>query len=114
MGLSEASSYGLPQDFDPEAFVEKAPWTFARSVPHIPHWYTKEGDTPAEEFWAFYHYIQRHGYRARWRESASNYYLELGEWKYWCLPGYPWWKDGEERMIINRERLPGELLDKDP
>jgi hypothetical protein len=69
-----------PEGFDPERFVESAPWRFAKTIPHIPHWYTVRGQTPDENFEAFVNYIRKHGYRARWGRRVNTYY-ELGESK---------------------------------
>jgi hypothetical protein len=90
-----------PADFDPERFVEERKWTFAKTMPHIPHWWTRrKGEHPEDpDFDAFVNYIRKHGYRARWGRHV-NTYLELGEWKYWTM-GAP----VAETIIINRERL---------
>jgi hypothetical protein len=95
----EPEWFDPPEDFDPERFVESAPWRFAKTMPHIPHWYTVRGQTPDEDFEAFVNYIRKHGYRARWGRRVNTYY-ELGEWKYWTM-GAP----VAETIIINRERL---------
>ena len=99
MGGTDPQWFEPPRDFDPKRFVERAPWTFARTMPHIPHWWTRRRQTAEEDFVAFVNYIRKHGYRARWGPYL-NTYLELGEWKYWTM-GEPI----AETIIINRERL---------
>lgn len=79
--------------------MESAPWRFAKTMPHIPHWYTVRGETHNEDFEAFVNCIRKHGYLARWGRRV-NTYCELGEWKYWTM-GAP----VAETTIINRERL---------
>ena len=89
-----------PEEFDPKAFVEDHVWTFAKTMPHIPHEYVVRGKNGcAEGDWdAFAAHIKAHGYWARWTapngRHMDNVYLELGEWKFWVIP-----------PVINRERL---------
>lgn len=86
----------MPERFQPEAFVEAAPWRFAKTMPQIPHYYVVRGWVPDEEFDAMVRHIEDHGYRGRWRRYVRTY-LELGEWRYWVI-----------EPVINREQLPGE------
>ena len=89
-----------PESFDPVAFVEEHIWTFAKTMPQIPHEYVVRGKGGcAEDDWdAFAAYINDHGYKARWTAPSGrhmdNVYLELGEWKFWVI--FP---------VINRERI---------
>jgi hypothetical protein len=69
--------------FDPRAFIAQAPWRFAKSMPHLPHWYVRQGD-----------------------DLPANNYLELDGWRYWTMPG----RGDTSTTIINRERLPGQPL----
>jgi len=39
--------------FDPRAFIAHAPWRFAKRMPHLPHWYVRQGDVPESELRAF-------------------------------------------------------------
>jgi hypothetical protein len=44
----------MPTPFlDVEAFIEAAPWRFAKSMPHIPHEYIVRGQVPDDQFEAF-------------------------------------------------------------
>jgi hypothetical protein len=96
----------MSDSFDPRAFIAQAPWRFAKSMPHLPHWYVRQGDVAEQDFKAFLTYMERHGFRARWRHLPANSYLELDGWRYWTMPGR-----GEPSItIINRERLPGQPL----
>lgn len=77
------------ESFDSMAFVEDRVWTFAKTMPLVPHEYVVRGKNGcAEEDWdAFAAYIREHGYKARWTAPTGrhmdNIYLELGEWKFW-------------------------------
>ncbi len=79
--------------FDPLEFVRSSTWTFAKTMPHIPHWYVVRGRVPEEDFDAFDRLIKASGYRATWR-GYENTYLELGGWKYWVIEN-----------ILNREKV---------
>src|SRR5262245_19402164 len=90
-----------------EEFIAAAGWTFAKSMPTIPHFYTVRGkhtggvDPPPVEWhdW-FVAFIAEHGYLAQWGRRTFTY-LHVGPWKYWAI-----------HPVINRERLPD--ADDDP
>ena len=68
-----------------EAFIEAAPWWFAKTMPHIPHEYVVRGrDVTDDQFEAFVQHIREHGYKARWGRHL-NTYLNVGEHKYWRI-----------------------------
>ena len=84
---------------DVEAFIETAPWRFAKSMPHIPHEYIVRGQVPDDQFEAFVQHIEDTGYKARWGRYHHTY-LNVGDHKYWAMPGR-----GARRgapIIINR------------
>lgn len=95
MGVSEPT-----KALDPARFVGDHTWTFAKTMPEIPHEYVVRGKNGCvEDEWdAFAAYIEQHGFRARWTapngHQMENVYLELGEWNFWVM--FP---------VINRERL---------
>ena len=91
---------------DWEQELERWSWTFAKTMPHIPHWYVVRRKTiSAEEFDAFAEHLQTHGYRAIWTSPGGhrqeNTYLEIGDWKYWRI--------GD---VINRDRLGTSFVEK--
>lgn len=87
------------EDF--EAFVERMDWTFAKSMPQIPHWYVIRGrDCSEEEFDAAVAHVKEAGYLGRWRGRKANHYLEVGGYRYWALPGRG---SGDTLVVLNRE-----------
>lgn len=81
------------------AFIEAGRWTFAKSMPEIPHEYTLRKREPARAFERFAALVKRYGYRARWGRATYTY-LHVDGWKYWVI--------GD---VINRERLPAVPVD---
>lgn len=79
-------------------------------MPHLPHQYVVERKVPdGEGFAQFVDFTAEHGYRARWRNLPANGYLELDGWRYWAMPG----RGDPSILIINRERLPGQPLERE-
>jgi len=81
------------------AFVEAAEWTFAKTMPRIPHWYTVRGRTaPPDEQWFTWAvaYLQEVGEPRRFGRRVFRYVI-LDGWRYWTM-GYP----PRETTIINR------------
>jgi hypothetical protein len=62
-------------------------WTFAKTVPHTPHFYVVRGQTvPDEIFVRLFVAIRGYGIDQRYG-SFKNRYLYLGDgFKYWCQP----------------------------
>jgi hypothetical protein len=90
MHQQDQTSQGGGLDAEQQArardFVEKAHWTFARTVPEHPHWYALRAWLSPEQQNAFDWFaalIARHGYGGRfWGQSWT--YLDLGDgFKYW-------------------------------
>jgi hypothetical protein len=86
--------------------VATLPWTFAKSVPHTPHFYIVRARVPDEIFIRLFEAIRTHGvdqYYAPFR----NRYLYLGDgFKYWAQP-----RDHDVRWarLLNRN----DVLDPD-
>ena len=81
------------------AFVEDHAWTFAKTMPHIPHEYVVRGKNGCDDDdWDVRGLHQ--GSRIRGsvdspkRATMDNVYLELGVLKFWVI--FP---------VINRERI---------
>jgi hypothetical protein len=87
------------------AFVEKVPWTFARTVPKHPHWYALRAWLSPEQqnaFDWFANLIAQHGYRGRfWGQDWT--YLDPGD-------GFKYWESktlNRKGRIINRTATTG-------
>jgi FKBP-type peptidyl-prolyl cis-trans isomerase 2 len=92
---------------DLAAFVNDAPWRFAKTMPNIPHWYTVRGQTPEPGFEAVTRHILMYGYYGGYRGPANRgrprytLYWWFGNWKYWTMGAPPFWSS-----VINRTRMP--------
>ena len=82
----------------PEAssFIESVEWRFAKTMPHIPHWYTMSTWNPAtvEQFRGFVLLIAQQGVVIPWpkppaKPRSNAHYLFIDGWKYWHLDADP-------------------------
>jgi hypothetical protein len=91
-------------DDEIRTFIDAHEWTFAKTMPQIPHWYMLKRKARSEEdFAAFVQEIRFRGV-ARQFGSKSFTYLDLDGWTYWTM-GAPI----EETILINRARLPEQV-----
>lgn len=85
---------------DAETFIARSTWTFARSMPGIPHEYTVKGRTALSDgsFDWFAGLTRQLGERRTFGRRVFAY-LVVGEWEYWVMspPGIA--------TVINRQRL---------
>lgn len=89
-------------DDDMRAFIADHEWVFAKTMPHIPHWYTlRRKARRDEDFVAFVQEIRFRGVPRQFG-SRSFTYLDVDDWTYWTM-GAPI----EETILINRARLEG-------
>ncbi len=70
--------------------MDAAPWRFAKTMAHIPHWYVVRGKTvAADDFDEFVALLAEQGFRAIWTSPGGrryeNTYIEIGKWKYWRI-----------------------------
>lgn len=83
--------------------ITSSHWTFAKTMPHIPHEYTLRRAAPdVPLFERFVMYIRAHGYEKSWRGTPRRY-LDIDGWSYWSM-GAPL----EETILINRARVRAE------
>lgn len=87
---------------DPLAFIESVTWTFASSMPWIPHWYIVKRNVDRGLFDELARHIHTEGRLGRWGREYVNWYLHF--------PGHPfyyWTMHGQlhEIFIINRGRV---------
>lgn len=88
-----------PYSFDDIArALLRAEYRFAKTMPHIPHWYTlrDKWDDPNVPFENVVAYIRVHGYESDYK-GAHRHYLHLNGMQYWSM-GWP----TEETTLINR------------
>lgn len=90
----------MPEPLNVEAFIEAAPWRFAKTMSHIPHEYIVRGQVPDDQFEAFVQLIEDTGYKARWGRYHHTY-VNVGDHKYWAMPGRGA-RRGAPIIIINR------------
>ena len=89
-------------DDDISTFIANHEWTFAKTMPEIPHWYTlRRKATSSGDFSAFVQEIRFRGAQRPFGRRMFTY-LDFDGWTYWTM-GEP----VEETTLINRARLPG-------
>lgn len=79
-----------------ESFLDRMTWTFAKTMPEIPHEYIVRDSLPADDketFDAFRRYIHEKGYSDSFGIRTYTY-LNLGEYKYWVIEN-----------VLNREKI---------
>jgi hypothetical protein len=86
--------------FDPVAFIERHPWTFAKTMPENPHEYIVRDNVQDDAgFDAMIRHIRQHGQPKVWRKRVFLYW-EHGGRVYWTM-GWPL----TQTIIINRAEL---------
>lgn len=86
-------------------FVNAGEWTFAKTMPYIPHYYRVRQKDRARGVEALFDdavmIIIEHGYTARWRSHPPRRYLELDGWRYWVMEPF---RDDQPQYttVINR------------
>ena len=74
-------------------------WKFAKTMPHIPHWYTLRMNAKHDQdFVTLVEFIRSHGYDENWGKRVHRY-LDLDGWKYWTMGTRL-----ESTVLINRAR----------
>lgn len=82
------------------AFTRTSRWTFAKTMPDIPHEYTlRRHSADDTQFASAVQFIRDEGYRGLWRDRVGTYWDD-GVHQYWTM-GAP----VEETILINRGRL---------
>jgi hypothetical protein len=81
-------------------FVDSHEWTFAKSMPKIPHWYIlREKVDDTDGFDNLIATINKLGYKKKfWK--AEYIYLHLGDYKYWSVA-----EDSGFVRVINRAKV---------
>lgn len=83
------------------AFIASQKWTFAKSYPTVPHYWSllRDARLPAE-FHAFVRHISLHGKPMRWKSAPVRMYLDVDGWRYWTMD-----KDIRDVTLINRQEI---------
>lgn len=100
-------------DAEARQLAESCSWTFATTMPSIPHWYiVRDRDLGREEFKALALHIREHGRAGHWGVQPRKTFMEDGTVVdgliYWEAGGYRYWSMGsplDDETIINRERV---------
>lgn len=77
-------------------FIDRHQWTFAKTMPEIPHWYIVRdhlSDDDRKLFDEFEAFIRKNGYTKLFYSKPFTYF-EIGEYKYWL-----------DENILNRDRI---------
>jgi SAM-dependent methyltransferase len=81
-------------------YIRSNKWTFAKSMPQIPHWYLVRDETDSiEDFRFFTNFIRVYGYQQTFYKRTFTYF-NMNGFKYWTM-GAP----VEETTILNRARV---------
>ncbi len=68
-------------------FILKTDWTFAKTMPDIPHYYVVRDSLSKSDkiiFDDFNIFIEKHGYTARFFSKKYTYY-NIDKYKYWVI-----------------------------
>jgi integrase len=72
---------------------------FAKTMPHIPHFYVVRTPENNDEYEALFHRITQEGVWEEWKDGRQYKYLSLGGWRYWSMT-----EDITQSKVINRAR----------
>jgi len=80
-------------------FINQRTWTFAKTMPWCPHFYTVKQGVDDDPFYKFAKHIRENGYEKWWYKYFHTYF-DVGEWYYWTMND-----PIENTEIINRAKL---------
>ena len=66
-------------------FASAHRWTFAKTMPHIPHYWLARKDVSDAEFEAAVRFIREHGEARPWGKRPPLTYLDCDGWTYWTM-----------------------------
>lgn len=83
-----------------QSFVDSNEWRFAKTMPHMPHWYCLRRKCPDEaEFERFINHIYLVGYDESFKGRKYRY-INIGNHKYWTMN-----EPAHITILINRTNL---------
>lgn len=86
--------------FDPQAFIDRFEWTFAKTMPHWPHEYIVRDNVQDDAgFDALVRFIRENAETRRWRGKLYQYWFAPDGFYYWTL-GWP----VKDTWVINRAK----------
>jgi hypothetical protein len=98
---------------DATVLIDSLTWTFAKTMPFVPHWYVvRDRDVSAEQFESLLRYLRANGRIGVWGSKPRStsledgtiveglIYCDIGEFRYWTM-GWPL----KEETVINREEI---------
>jgi hypothetical protein len=72
-------------EHDFQAFVLEHKWTFAKTMPHMPHFWLARKDVPDADFVAAVEWIRAKGEKRPWGRRPPLTYLDHDGWTYWTM-----------------------------
>jgi hypothetical protein len=86
-----------PENYDIQDVLESKTWTFAKTMPHNPHYWSarQDWDSP-EAFYEAANHIYDNGHSKMFGRTEYKVFY-LGGWRYWTMS-----KPYEKTRIINR------------
>jgi hypothetical protein len=78
-----------------QAFIAESQWTFAKTMPQSPHWYTVRPKQNDEVFADVVRLIRDEGYIKNFKGRKYTC-LDIGEYRYWAMG------PAETTRVINR------------
>ena len=83
-----------------EAMLDQMQWRFAKSMPHIPHYYTRRSDcSDVKKFEQLVVFLRSQAVEEKFF-SKTFLYFYYGNHKYWTMGSPP-----EKTQVINRAEL---------
>jgi len=79
-----------------QAALEAHPWTYAKTYPTIPHYWSARNQWDYDQYVAVCHFIEENGRLEQFRKLPIKNYFYTGGYRYWIM-GTP-----ETTSIINR------------
>lgn len=86
---------------DVECLLTERSWTYAKTMPHIPHYWTARHQWTAEDVGHYFNpvcqFILDNGKMETFRGKWARPYLYVAGWRYWIMHDDP-----TEAKVINR------------
>lgn len=88
-----------------QKLIDQASFRFARTMPHIPHWYSmREQWQNDDDFVDVILFIREHGVEEEWHKRKFIYFY-YGDFKYWTMGNPVCRVDKKKTYILNRAKV---------